>query len=80
MESPLDRDDVTAIHGAVQRELEARRDHLLPWGSTMKRKKSRLTRAFWERDRANMRLLQDRIAYHERKLAEELGASGQSDS
>ena len=46
----------------------------------MKRKKSRLTREFWERDRANMRLLQDRIAYHERKLAEERAASGQSDS
>jgi hypothetical protein len=37
----------------------------------MKRKKSRLTREFWERDRANMRLLEERIAYHERKLAEE---------
>ena len=37
----------------------------------MKRKKSRLTREFWERDRANMRLLEERIAHHERKLAEE---------
>ncbi len=36
----------------------------------MKRKKSRLTREFWG-DRANMRLLERRIAYHERKLAEE---------
>jgi hypothetical protein len=37
----------------------------------MKRKKSRLTAEFWERDRANMRLLAERIAYHERKLAAE---------
>jgi hypothetical protein len=38
----------------------------------MKRKrKSRLTADFWERDRANMRLLEERIAYHERKLAGE---------
>jgi hypothetical protein len=35
------------------------------------KRKSRLTREFWERDRANMRLLAQRIAYHERKLAEE---------
>jgi hypothetical protein len=46
----------------------------------MKRKKSRLTREFWERDRANMRLLEERIAYHERKLAEERSAAEQSDS
>jgi hypothetical protein len=41
----------------------------------MKRKKSRLTREFWQRDRANMRLLEERIAYHERKLAEERSSS-----
>jgi hypothetical protein len=46
----------------------------------MKRKKSRLTREFWERDRANMRLLEERIAHHERKLAEERSAAEQSDS
>ena len=47
----------------------------------MKRKrKSRLTPEFWERDRANMRLLVERIAYHERKLAEERAAAGQADS
>lgn len=36
-----------------------------------RKKKSRLTREFWERDRANMRLLAERIAYHERKLEQE---------
>lgn len=42
----------------------------------MKRKrKSRLTPEFWERDRANMKLLEERIAYHERKLGEEQKAS-----
>ena len=35
------------------------------------KRKSRLTAEFWERDRANMRRLEERIAYHERKLAEE---------
>ena len=47
----------------------------------MKRKrKSRLTPEFWERDRANMRLLEERIAFHERKLAEERSAAEQSES
>jgi len=47
----------------------------------MKRKrKSRLTAEFWERDRANMRRLEERISYHERKLAEERAATEQSDS
>ncbi len=47
----------------------------------MKRKrKSRLTPEFWERDRANMRLLEERIAYHEQKLAKERAASEQPDS
>jgi hypothetical protein len=45
-----------------------------------RKKKSRLTPEFWERDRANMRLLEERIAYHERKLAEERTAAEQSDS
>jgi hypothetical protein len=44
------------------------------------KRKSRLTPEFWERDRANMRLLEERIAYHERKLAEERAAPGQSGS
>ncbi|HZC30869.1 MAG TPA: hypothetical protein VE261_05065 [Gaiellaceae bacterium] len=44
----------------------------------MKRKrKSLLTPEFWERDRANMKKLEERIAYHERKLAEERAAAEQ---
>jgi hypothetical protein len=47
----------------------------------MKRKrKSHLTPEFWERDRANMRLLEERIAHHERKLAEARAAAEQSDA
>jgi hypothetical protein len=45
-----------------------------------RKKKSRLTPEFWERDRANMRLLEERIAYHERKLVEERAAVEQSDA
>jgi hypothetical protein len=45
-----------------------------------RKKKSRLTPEFWERDRANMRLLEERIANHERKLAEERTVAEQSDS
>lgn len=44
------------------------------------KRKSRLTREFWERDRANMRLLQERIAYHRQKLAEAQAAGEQPDS
>ena len=42
----------------------------------MKKKKlaDRLPPEFWERDRANMRLLEERVAYHQRKLEEERAA------
>ena len=47
----------------------------------MKRKrKSRLKPEFWERDRANMRLLEERIAYHRRRRAEERAATEQPGS
>jgi hypothetical protein len=76
VELPLDRSDVTAILIGLfnaNRKLDDIIDYL---GSTVKRKrKSRLTPEFWERDRANMKLLEERIAYHERKLAEEQKAS-----
>ena len=36
----------------------------------------RLTPEFWARDRANTRLLEERIAYHERKLAKRTQQSG----
>jgi hypothetical protein len=39
-----------------------------------KRKKTKLTREFWERDAAAKKKLQERIEYHERKLAEERAA------
>jgi hypothetical protein len=72
VESPLDRNDVTAILTGLF-DANAKLDRSsTSWGSMMKRKrKSRLTADFWERDRANMRLLEERIAYHERKLAGE---------
>jgi hypothetical protein len=41
-----------------------------------KKRKSRLTPEFWERDRANMRLLEERIAYHEQKRSEQTQQSG----
>ena len=77
----LDRDDVTAILTGLF-NANSKLDEIIYFlGSMMKRKrKSRLTPEFWERDRANMRLLEARIAYHERKLAEERAASEQPDS
>ena len=40
----------------------------------MKRKPTKLTREFWEQNAAHMRKLEERIAYHERKLAEDRAA------
>jgi hypothetical protein len=37
----------------------------------MKRKRTRLTREFWKHNDQMMRRLEERLAYHERKLAEE---------
>ena len=37
----------------------------------MKRKKTKLDAEFWRRDAEMKRLLEERIAYHEAKLAEE---------
>jgi len=34
-------------------------------------RKKKLTREFWERNAETQRMLAERIAYHERKLAEE---------
>jgi hypothetical protein len=42
----------------------------------MKRKRTKLTREFWEQDARDKRLLAERIAYHERKLKEERARSG----
>jgi hypothetical protein len=72
VEVPLDRGDVTAILTGLF-NANAKLDEIIDfWRSTMARKKkSRLTREFWERDRANMRVLEERIAYHERKLEQE---------
>jgi hypothetical protein len=39
-----------------------------------KKKRTRLGREFWERDRANMKFLEERVAYHQRKLEEERAA------
>jgi hypothetical protein len=45
-----------------------------------KRKRTILTPEERDRRAATMRLLEERIAYHERKLAEERTAAEQSDS
>jgi hypothetical protein len=37
----------------------------------MKKRTTKLTREFWERHAETQRMMADRIAYHERKLAEE---------
>jgi hypothetical protein len=42
----------------------------------MKRKRTKLTREFWEQDARDKRLLAERIAYHERKLKEERAGRG----
>jgi hypothetical protein len=39
-----------------------------------KKKRTRLGPEFWERDRENMRLLKERVAFHKQKLAEERAA------
>jgi hypothetical protein len=40
----------------------------------MGKKRARLGPEFWERNRENMRLLEERVAYHQRKLEEERAA------
>lgn len=40
----------------------------------MKKKRTKLTPEFWERDAEDKRKLAERIAYHERKLEEERAA------
>jgi hypothetical protein len=40
----------------------------------VKRKKRKLTAEFWERNAQTMRLLEERVAYHTRKLEEERAA------
>jgi len=69
VETPIDREDVLSIMRWLMR--------LMPkptgsWScSEMKRKRTRLTREFWEQDARDKRLLAERIAYHEQKLKEE---------
>jgi len=42
----------------------------------MKRKKTKLTAEFWEDNARFMRKLEERLAYHTRKLEEERAARG----
>ena len=73
MESPLDRNDVTAILTGLfdaNRKLDEIKD-FLEIEMAKKRKRTILTAEERERRAATMRLLEERIAYHEQKLAEE---------
>jgi hypothetical protein len=44
----------------------------------VKRKRTKLTREFWERDAEIRRQLEERIAYHEAKLKEERAKRAQA--
>ncbi len=76
MELPLDREDVDAFLTGLfdaNRKLDEIRSSWRPMAR--KRKRTILTPEERERRARTMRLLEERIAYHERKLAEERAAA-----
>jgi hypothetical protein len=77
-ELPLDREDLTTIMETLF-DLRVRADRileLLEWEmAKRKRKKPTWTREDRERGERVLRQLQERIAYHRAKLAEERGES-----
>jgi len=71
--SEIEREDVVAIMSSLPRA-QWKLDRILAGlGRTMDRKK-KLTAEFWRQDAEMKRQLEERIAYHTAKLAEERGA------